>query len=458
MEKTVRAKLRRLLQDRRDTLVDHWYTTLALSSFLALNADEMRHHLGAAVDRIIALLLAEPFDRDVGQDIGVALAALPYLQPEALGLTHDALELHLVRNLTAADQAAIQPRLVALLGALATGFCRQMRASTLAEQEQIRVALLIEQRRMEGALRESEARFRTTFEEASIGIALIDMEKRILESNPALQRMLGYGRDEMRGVVFTTIAHADDMAANAVLYDELVAGKRDRYSIEGRYICKDGHILCAHVAVSLVHGAGHVPPFTIKMVEDITARKQVESELREARRRQMDSREAERVHLAREVHDGPVQDLYGVRFRLTALAKSVRNPTSRVELTTAQAMVHEATETLRTMCRDLRPPTLRTFGVEGAIHSHVEQVRAAHPEMAIHVQAIPDGQLLAEWVRVAMFRVYQATVNNAVQHAGARVIVIRFEVDMERVLLEVRDDGCGFMIPDRWSELGAARQ
>jgi PAS domain S-box-containing protein len=111
------------------------------------------------------------------------------------------------------------------------------------------------------ALRRSEARFRVLFEEAALGIALVDMEGRLVESNPALQRMLGYSGEELRGLVLTEFIHKDDVTASLDLYRELMAGRRSQYTTETRYTRRNGQTVWANVIVSLVRGTVGQPRF-----------------------------------------------------------------------------------------------------------------------------------------------------------------------------------------------------
>ena len=123
-------------------------------------------------------------------------------------------------------------------------------------------------------LHASEARLRTIFDGAASGVALVDMAGQFLESNPALQRMLGYSGDELRRKVFTEFTHPDDAAIALDLYQELATGKRDHYRMEMRYTRKDGQLTWADLNVSLVRGnEGEPAQFAIVMAEDITERK-----------------------------------------------------------------------------------------------------------------------------------------------------------------------------------------
>ncbi len=135
-----------------------------------------------------------------------------------------------------------------------------------------------ERKQAERALRESERRFRAIFDGAAVGILRLDLEGRILESNPAFTKLLGFPATEIRGMPAEAIVHPDD-APSVGIFDELAAGSRDRYEAERRYVRKDGRAIWGHAAVSLVRDEAGSPGFAIVMIEDVTARKAAEEEL-----------------------------------------------------------------------------------------------------------------------------------------------------------------------------------
>jgi PAS domain S-box-containing protein len=139
---------------------------------------------------------------------------------------------------------------------------------------------ITERKRAEEALRESEERFRTTFENAGIGIAVVDLQGRPIQCNAALQRMLGYTEEELLRMSFTEFTHPDDRDLNVEFYRELVAEKRDSYRMEKRYIRKDGQIVWGFLTVSLVKDAQGRPQYGVGMAEDITERKRATEALR----------------------------------------------------------------------------------------------------------------------------------------------------------------------------------
>jgi signal transduction histidine kinase len=186
---------------------------------------------------------------------------------------------------------------------------------------------------------------------------------------------------------------------------------------------------------------------------EVGERRRMQAELAEAQGRLAESREAERLHLARELHDGPVQDLYGVRFQLGELREGLLTEANLARLVSVQTTLQHVIGTLRAICGELRPPALAPFGLERAIRSHAEQFRKAHPQLDLQLDLAPDGQALPERVRLALFRICQEALNNVAQHALARLVLIRFTFDAKQVVLQIQDDGAGFAVPARWLQL-----
>ncbi|MBX6363882.1 MAG: PAS domain S-box protein, partial [Gemmatimonadetes bacterium] len=157
-----------------------------------------------------------------------------------------------------------------------------------ADGEIIGLGVLVEditaRKRTEEALRESEARFRTVFEQSAIGIALCDLHGRLLETNPALQRLLGYTADELRGMRFAELMHPDDRTGDPEAAEPLADGRLDDLRSEKRYTRRDGAIIWGAARLSLLRGVDGEPRYLIAMLEDVTQRRALEDELRQAQK------------------------------------------------------------------------------------------------------------------------------------------------------------------------------
>jgi len=145
---------------------------------------------------------------------------------------------------------------------------------------------ITERKKAGSALRESETRFRTVFEGTGLGIALVDFNAKTLSINPAFERMLGYNLEEFRQLEGSLkYLHPDDAMVDAKLYLEMVKGKREHYTVDKRYIRKDGGVIWGRQNLSVVRDASGKPKYFIAMIEDITARKKMEEALRQSEER-----------------------------------------------------------------------------------------------------------------------------------------------------------------------------
>jgi formate hydrogenlyase transcriptional activator len=141
---------------------------------------------------------------------------------------------------------------------------------------------ITERKQVEAALRKSEERWRSVYENSAVGVALTDLNGRFLAVNRAYEKMLGYTEEELRKLTFLEITEEDYRDANWELVGELLEGKRQQFQIEKQYRHKDGTLRWVSNNVSLVPGTESVPRFIMALSENITERKQVEAALRKS--------------------------------------------------------------------------------------------------------------------------------------------------------------------------------
>src|SRR5712664_3024799 len=134
-----------------------------------------------------------------------------------------------------------------------------------------------ERKRAEGALRRSEPRWQTAFENSAIGMMMRDCSDRFIASNSVFQNMLGYAESELFQLSNEDVTYEEDRRANLELIRELLEGRRQHFQIEKRYRHKDGTLVWVRNNVALIPGIADAAPFLFAVVEDITQRKQEES-------------------------------------------------------------------------------------------------------------------------------------------------------------------------------------
>jgi PAS domain S-box-containing protein len=128
------------------------------------------------------------------------------------------------------------------------------------------------------------ARFRAFFDRAAIGFSLLSLDGQFIETNPALQRMLGYSESEFRRLFVADIVVPEERPLITAQLSEVVRGRREAFQSERRYRSKDGTTVCGNVTASLVRDARGEPRAIIGMVEDITERKRIEEQFHRSQR------------------------------------------------------------------------------------------------------------------------------------------------------------------------------
>lgn len=284
----------------------------------------------------------------------------------------------------------------------------------------------------------------------SDAIIASDAAGRITTWNQAAEAIYGWGPAEavgqpVDGLLQTEFVEPDwemgrrTLAETGRFQGELVQRRRDGQPL--------------HIEVKLtaqLDEHGQVAGFA-GVYRDITERKGIQAELAEVQQRLMEGIEAERQRIARELHDGPMQELYALAYEVEAL----RSPAVANEglVDALQGKLRQVSQALRETATELRPPTLAPFGLEKAIRSHAERYALDHPELRVRLELDRDGQSLPERVRLALFRIYQQAMVNILRHAQAGQVDIRLVLEPNEVTLEIQDNGQGFEVPARWVEL-----
>mgnify|MGYP001071399943 CR=1 FL=1 len=167
--------------------------------------------------------------------------------------------------------------------------------------------------------------------------------------------------------------------------------------------------------------------------------RQTASELRALYRQVVAAREVERGRIARELHDGVLQDLCAVTRDLKALEAQVK--TDGVLFAGLGDRSGETVNALRAICNDLRPPLLQ-HDLASALRALVEELDA-RSTAPIHIDVVADELRLPDEVALAVFRITQEALHNAIQHADASEIAVRLTQYPDRLRLTVTDDGRG---------------
>jgi PAS domain S-box-containing protein len=139
-------------------------------------------------------------------------------------------------------------------------------------------------RRTEDSLREQRKRLQVLFEEAPVGVTETDLDGHWIRVNRRFCEIVGYSRAELRGMRYQDLTHPEDLAEDDARARQVLAGEAPSFSLEKRYVRKDGAIIWVSLRVALIRDADGAPDYFIAMMRDVTERKEMEAQLRQHER------------------------------------------------------------------------------------------------------------------------------------------------------------------------------
>ncbi len=355
-----------------------------------------------------------------------------------------------------------------LIGILSLGFSRTDRIEaeylTLAQELADQLAIAIQHSRLyrqiqehamrlerrvawrTAALRISEARFRAIFEDAPLGIALLDQREGIVQSNARLQAILGQDDASLRDRRLRDAMVADDASAEAQLYSELMRGATDGYRTEVRFERPDEETVWCNLTLALVRDVEQAPRLAVCMVEDITDRRETQAAMVQNEKLALTGQLA--ASLAHEINN-PLQTVIGC----LGLAKESLDQSASVGdyLQMASDELKRAAGIVGRL-RDLHRP------------SEPEEQEIKHPqELLAQVVAVSEKQCRDRGIdvtldqqdrdlpslRVVPDRIHQVFLNlmlnaiDAMPNGGALTITLKRTADPVGVLIVFEDSGVG---------------
>ncbi|MFW6183546.1 MAG: PAS domain S-box protein, partial [Chloroflexota bacterium] len=321
-----------------------------------------------------------------------------------------------------------------------------------------------ERKKAEEALRESERRFRLTFEQAAVGMSHLSLDGTWLRVNRRLSEIVGCTREELLAMTFQDITHPDDLAEDLENLRRLLDGDIQSYQMEKRYFHKNGDVVWVLLTVSLARDAETgEPEYLIGVVEDISDRKRYESELKalnetleqrvQERTRQVRvlaseltlAEQRERRRIAHVLHDDIQQMLYSLQINIQLLDQGQAGAAVESQLQEMRALIGQIIDANRRLTVELSPPVLKAERLDEAFEwlmAHLEEDYGLDVELVVEGNCyVPDDDL-----RELIFQLVRELLINVVRHAGVAQARLHLSEEDGMLVTRVEDDGVGFNV------------
>ncbi|HTO99961.1 MAG TPA: PAS domain S-box protein [Anaerolineales bacterium] len=306
-----------------------------------------------------------------------------------------------------------------------------------------------DRRKRQAALVRSERSLSEAQQVARLGSLEFDVLTGGIDASEEALRILGVERAELRTSESVLERMHPEDRQRVREQTQSVLQTRVPAEFEFRVLLPDGSERIVHDRVAPFFDPHGKPTRILGTIQDVTELRQTERDMNELKNHLQSSVELERLRLAQDLHDGPMQELYGASYRLDELGDSA-DEDLKDGIEEVSDQIQGTIDELRSIAKELRPPSISSFGLEKAIRSYAEDFEQKHSNIALRLSLARDHQLLPETIRLTLFRVFQQALANVLRHSQATEVSVRFALDAEEARLVISDNGQGFVVPANW--------
>jgi PAS domain S-box-containing protein len=298
---------------------------------------------------------------------------------------------------------------------------------------------------------DSDAAFSALFENRIAGVMMTSLDKRWLRVNDRWCEMTGYSREELLSLDWAQMTHPEDLDADVAQFQRLVSGEIRDYTLQKRFVRKNGDILYAEISAASVRGADGKLKHFVAMAVDTTERNHAEQSLVSMTRKLIEAQEQERARIGRELHDDIGQRLALLALDIDMLRdqNQFTRPRSLGDLRT---QVDEITRDIQSLSHDLHAAKLEYLGAVPGIRSWCMDFGARYKIQIVFSSDVRTS--LPGAVGICLFRVVQEALQNVVKHSGTNRAEVSFAERGHDVHLVINDMGRGFDTRDVRDGLG----
>jgi PAS domain S-box-containing protein len=300
-----------------------------------------------------------------------------------------------------------------------------------------------QQHRLEQQLRANEAEFRAIFDLAAVGTGMVAPTGRFLRVNEQLCKLTGFSREELLSKSVADITHPDDRKRDREIIHELLKGERDRWSIEKRYVRRDGEVIWVLVNGTIIRGTDDDSPHFIAHAADITDRRRTDDALREASRLKDE-------FLATLSHE--LRTPLNVVAGWTQILR--RDQANHVHLSRGLSVIERNTDSLRRLTDDLIGMSSvltgrirleqRLVDLRGVLEDAVESIALAVQAKGLSIRTDFGDVLPVRGDEARLRQVFWNLLSNALKFTAAGgTITATAHVRDDQVMIQVADTGIG---------------
>ncbi len=311
-----------------------------------------------------------------------------------------------------------------------------------------------ERKKAEQALSESEKSFRDLFESALDAIWVHDLEGNMQIANKAAAILLDCPSEHLYQTNISTFLAPESYIAAKIIQTKLIQHQPVTMPYQQRLILKDGAELIIELTTRLIEHQKQPVAFQ-NIARDVTKERKMQESMRFYLRKVLVAQEEERKRVARELHDETAQLLLLLIHRLDAQIsdrKAMISKPIREELSKLNDLTKEILKGIRRYAQELRPAILDDLGLTSALEWMADKL-ASEKNILVDVQIAMDITELPREAQLVLFRIAQEAISNIRKYAEASKVVIKLESREDKKRLIITDNGKGFIVPLRLTDL-----
>lgn len=301
---------------------------------------------------------------------------------------------------------------------------------------------ITKRKQAEEALRESEERHHSLFENSGTATFIIEEDMTISMANLESEKLSGYSREEIVGKKkWTEFVVPEDLERmKKYHYQRRGKGGVAPSEYEFRFVDKQGNIKDIFLKIAMIPGTKK----SIASLMDITTRKHAEEKIRHFPRRLIRRIEEERKAIVQNLHDECGGGLTALRFGLDDLEISKHKSSEKKKIDRLKKIIEKLGENLQKLSSDLRPETLDHLGLIPALECYIKDLGHRIPDFQINFQSTGFKKRLEPELEIVLYRIIQEGLTNVIKHAKAKHVDILLAFNHPQVVLSIKDDGDGF--------------